>query len=153
MQLETIKHPAHTVSCLSESMAKNFKDGLTREQYEILKHNVYTLEKEDVIYDKYNGCGCGWVEIDKDGKAIDLQYLSEDVVDVRDNGYADWEDEYTEVVVVDSQECQSLYLNTGDNSANVYSLEFHTDQLMPMILPNGNMRLLVNFSCYQLVRF
>ena len=153
MKLETIKHPTHTVSCVSDSMVNGFRDKITEEQYEVLKHNVYTLEKEDAIYDKYHGCGAGWVEIDPKGKFIDLQYIDDDVADTRDNGYEDRDDEYAQVLVVASQECQALYLNTGSSSQSIFSLEFHTDQLMPLILPNGNMRLLVNCSCYQLVRF
>ncbi len=147
MQIETIKHPTHTVSCVSESMAVHFENKITNKQYKVLKHNVYSLETEDSIYDKYHGCGCGWFEIDKDGKAIDLQYLDEDVVDWRET------EDGGRVAVVASQEAQALYLNTKQSEQNVDVLEFHTDQLMPMILPNGNMRLLVNFSSYQLVRF
>ena len=151
MKIETIKHLTHTVSCVSDSMADNFKSKITKEQFEVLKHNVYSLENDDAIYDKYHGCGCGWVEIDKNGKAIDLQYLDEDVVDWReeldDDGYK------MRIGVVPSQEAQALYLNTGQKEQNDDMLEFHTEQLIPMILPNSNMRLLVNFSCYQLVRF
>jgi hypothetical protein len=153
MKLETIKHPTHTVSCVSDSMADHFKYKITNAQYEVLKNNVYTLESDDVIYDSYHGCGCGWIEIDKYGNAIDLQYLDEDVVDWRDNGYNEWDDEYAEVAVIASQEAQSLYINTGQKEQNVNMLEFHTDQLTPTILHNGNIRVLVNFSSYQLVRF
>ena len=153
MKKETIKHPHNTVSCVSDSMAEQFKSKVTDAQYEVLKHNVYTLEKEDNIYDDYCGCGCGWIEIDKKGKAVDLQYLNEDVIDWRDNGLDDWDDDYSQVAVVASQECQALYLNTGQKEQNVNMLEFHTDQLVPLILPNENIRLLINLSSYQLVRF
>ena len=146
MKIETIKHPTHTVSCVSESMADNFKEKITTEQYEFLKNNVFTLEKEDAIYDMYHGCGCGWVEIDKDGIAVRLQYIDEDIIDMRVN-----EDE--EIAIIASQERQTLYLNTSQDEQNVISLEFHTDQLIPLILPNGNFRILVNFSSCQLVRF
>lgn len=151
MKLETKKHFQRIVSLLSESMAEHFKDKISSSQFEILKHNVYTLEKEDVVYDKYRGCGCGWVEIDTNGKAIDLQYLDEGVVDWRE----DLDDEGYEmrIGIVPSQEAQALYLNTRQKEQNADMLEFHTEQLMPMVLPNGNMRILVNFSSCQLVRF
>ncbi|CAA6807875.1 MAG: Unknown protein [uncultured Sulfurovum sp.] len=153
MKFETMKHLGHTVSMVSESMANNFKDKITNEQYEILKHNVYTIEfhKDKHLEEKYNGCGCGWTEIDKDGNFVDLQYLDEDVVDWREELDAD--EHEMEIGVVSSQEAQALYLSTGQKEQNVNMLEFHTDQLTPLILPNGNVRVLVNFSSTQLVRF
>lgn len=146
MKVETIKHPGHTVSCLSESMAEHFKNKIEKEQYEILKHNVYTLEKGDIVYDKYHGCGCGWVEIDKNGKSIDLQYFDENVVN-----WIDTDD--GEVGVVSSEKVRELYFSLGQESQNGNMLELHTNELMPFILPNGNIRLFVNLSCHQLVRF
>jgi len=153
MKLETIKNVGNIISCVSESMAENFKNKVSKAQYQIMLHNVYTLEKEDEIFDKYHGCGGGWVEINEAGDAVELKYIDEDVADVRGNGLKEWDDEYTESIIVASQECQALYLNTGSESQSVTLLEMHTDQLMPLVLPNGNIRLLVNFSAYQLVRF
>ena len=143
MKTKIIKHEQSLVSMLSEDMAKHFQDKVTPAQYEVLKHNVYELEDGDVIYSKYSGCGCGWVEIDRDGNPIDLQYIKEEIADVREG---DW-------VVASSRELQDLYLTTGQKEQNIYMLNFHTDQIAPKILENGNIRLLVNFSCYELVRF
>ena len=144
MKAETIKHPLHTVSCVSEGMADAFRDKITEAQYEVLKHNVYTLEEGDAIRDLYHGCGCGWVEIDTFGNATDLEYLAEDLIGLND---------YKDDKIVVTSDKRDFFFEEGQLMQNVTMMDFHTDELMPHILLNGSIRLFVNFSCYQLVRF
>ena len=144
MKLETIKHQAHTVSCVSESMADNFRDNITEAQYEVLKHNVYTLEEGDAIREMYHGCGCGWVEFDTFGNATDLKYINEDFLDL-----TDYEDDK---ISIPGHKKDFIYKH-GQEEQNITMMEFHTYDLVPKILLNGSIRIFVNFSCYQLVRF
>lgn len=149
MKFKTIKHQSRIVSCLSESMADRFKDRVTGAQYNVLRHNVYTIEKGDLIEDKYRGCGSGWVEFDQEGHAVDLQYINDDVAVM---GVEYYGDEEVDIIVVPSKDKQIEYMTTGQPAQND-SLNLRTDQLAPLILPNGNIRVLVNLSSYQLVRF
>ena len=153
MRVETTKHKQHLVSLQSREVADRWRDAVTSEQYEVLKGNVYTLEECDAVYDKYHGCGCGWVEINKKGQPVGLNYLDLGLLDVVGNGYEEWEDEYEPTAIIaDDMKEACLRSECGDIN-NAVSIAFDEGLLEPLVLDNGNIRLLVNLSCCQLIRF
>ncbi len=144
MKLETYTNKNNTTSCKSLEVAKKYKNKVTYKQYRVLKHNTLYLEDSDEVLNKYCGCGCGWVEIDKEGRAVDLMYLDEDMTEWVRGGLA---------AIIKDNDMRLLALDNGQSEQNIGTLRFREDLLEPLILDNGNMRLLVNFSCYHLVRY
>lgn len=82
MKFETIKHVDSVASCVSDSIAEQFKDKITLEQYDILVHNVFTIEEKDEVSSQYHGAGSGWVEVDAKGDVVMLHYDVDEVDEI-----------------------------------------------------------------------
>ena len=120
--MKTLTRPEFGITTQTIKVAEAFKDTLTKEQYETLKHNQFTIEDKDKVIDDYRGCGCGWAEINKDGEFMKLRYAHS----LNDEGSKE-------------QNCNATPLTAKG--------------LEPKVLKNGNVRFLVNFSNYMLLRF
>ncbi|MDD4969889.1 MAG: hypothetical protein PHT07_10720 [Paludibacter sp.] len=105
-------------------LADGIADKITPEQLEVLKYDSYGLDNEDEER-MYHGAGFGWVEFSPLGHIVDMQYASREV---------GLEDE-------------------GSKEPNICNYPFSKKDVMPKILTTGNIRVLVNFSRFELQRF
>ena len=59
---------------ISTEVDPRIKKRITKAQAEILQYNVFELEPKDHIFNNYNGCGFGWLEVNPAGEIVDLKY-------------------------------------------------------------------------------
>ncbi|MCK9553113.1 hypothetical protein [Aquamicrobium sp.] len=137
----------------AKDMAKIENPGITKEQLDILEHNCYLLENEELA--DYHGAGFGIVSFDKDGKLVELKYIDYD--DVLENNELEHLFYSDQIMFFDINQYLSLdqIFNEKRRSheQNMNCLPFNNYMLSANFKSGGCMELLVNFSSTELHRF
>jgi hypothetical protein len=128
-------------------IAEKYKKHVTEKQYEVLKQNVFELDKTKIL-NKYRGCGSGWIEIDKDGEIVDLKYFIDRNVKI----VGDIIDKYMPYIKL--REDVNIATSSGVDEQNIMSFSFENQRdFKPAILGyNKHIRLIVNFSRHNAIR-
>jgi len=123
------------------------------------KENRYGLPYWDLAitpaFEKYRGCGCGWIEVDPAGVVVDMAYFETwidksseelerqfspaEVEEFRENGgYPAIEPDARAALLADGQEEQNTDCDLFPS---------HAGMALPSPKNPANTRILVNFSC------
>jgi len=151
MNCKTTIHKDRPISQMSVLVSEEYAHLITPQQKKVLSHNVFSIG-EDPLVSHYSGCGAGWCEISKKGKLVDFKYFSETealikgVQSEKTKSISDW-------YCSDGEIHRDRLMSSGQTNQNFYMFFFTPDDLRPRLLDNGNMRMIVNFSCFSLIRF
>ena len=150
MELKTISHLPKARTLLDKSLDYINKSPISPQQRKVLLNNAFSISCDPLSY-LYSGCGAGWCEIDKVGKLVDIKYFSKGT-SLAKSVHSDKETSSDWFFCADDTH-RELLMSSGSKDQNILMFDFSPEDMQPLLLENGNIRVIVNLSGYSLYRF